>query len=167
MSSEQENIDVIKAFADQIKDSDLLSIVIEGDDDLLVYNKKFRERNFGVNNIPGVFTLGQATKEQVEDLEQKKERLRELASQGQQKKVSSQNKQKEFDEIQIKFRENCWTSMKIKYESVFKEAFTGVLKSKESFANKVLSYLDTLSTPNEIIYEDLISRAATLFGESL
>ena len=28
MSSEQENIDVIKAFADQIKDSDLLSIVI-------------------------------------------------------------------------------------------------------------------------------------------
>ena len=39
MSSEQENIDVIKAFADQIKDSDLLSIVIEGDDDLLVYNE--------------------------------------------------------------------------------------------------------------------------------
>lgn len=135
-------------------------------DDLLVYNKKFRERNFGVNNIPGVFTLGQATKEQVDDLEQKKDQLRELTSQGQQKKVSSQNKQKEFDEIQRKFRENCWTSMKVKYESVFKEAFAGVLKSKESFANKVLSYLDSLSTTNEIIYEDLISRAAILFGES-
>src|SRR5699024_3960959 len=31
--------------------------------DILVYNKDFRERNFGKGNIDGVFTLGEATKE--------------------------------------------------------------------------------------------------------
>lgn len=39
MSDEQEKIDIIKEFAEQIMDSDLLSIVIEGDDDLLVYTE--------------------------------------------------------------------------------------------------------------------------------
>lgn len=39
MSADQEEINIIKEFADQIMDSDLLSIVIEGDDDLLVYNE--------------------------------------------------------------------------------------------------------------------------------
>lgn len=39
MSDEQKNQDIIKEYAEQIMDSDLLSIVIEGDDDLLVYNE--------------------------------------------------------------------------------------------------------------------------------
>lgn len=38
MSSEHDNNDVIQSFVEHIKDSDLLSIVVEGDDDLLVYN---------------------------------------------------------------------------------------------------------------------------------
>lgn len=33
------------------------------EEDILVYNKVFREKKFGANNIPGVFTLGKATKE--------------------------------------------------------------------------------------------------------
>lgn len=32
----------------------------------LVYNKDFKEANFGKGNFDGVFTLGQATKEEVE-----------------------------------------------------------------------------------------------------
>lgn len=32
----------------------------------LVYNKEFRDRNFGKGTIDGVFTLGQATKEEAE-----------------------------------------------------------------------------------------------------
>nr|WP_321274459.1 AAA family ATPase [uncultured Vibrio sp.] len=37
----------------------------------LVYNKEFREKNFGSSDIAGVFTLGQATKEQLDDIKEK------------------------------------------------------------------------------------------------
>ena len=38
----------------------------------LVYNKDFRDRNFGKGTIDGVFTLGQATKKQDEKIEVKR-----------------------------------------------------------------------------------------------
>ena len=34
----------------------------------LVYNKQFRETNFGTSSIKGVFTLGKATKEEKEKI---------------------------------------------------------------------------------------------------
>lgn len=37
----------------------------------LVYNKEFRERNFGKDTLNGVFTLGQATKEDLEVIDKK------------------------------------------------------------------------------------------------
>ena len=36
----------------------------------LVYNKNFREQNFGNGAVEGVFTLGQATKEEIELISQ-------------------------------------------------------------------------------------------------
>ena len=38
----------------------------------LVYNRQFREENFGKGNINGIFTLGHATKEELEIIEKKK-----------------------------------------------------------------------------------------------
>ena len=38
----------------------------------LVYNKEFRDRNFGKGTIAGVFTLGQTTKEEAELIEEKR-----------------------------------------------------------------------------------------------
>jgi wobble nucleotide-excising tRNase len=38
----------------------------------LVYNKKFREENFSTGKIVGIFTLGKATKEEIEVIETKK-----------------------------------------------------------------------------------------------
>jgi len=54
----------------------------------LVYNKEFRNRNFGNGTIAGVFTLGQATKEEAELIEEKRKELKELKEKGiQQKEV--------------------------------------------------------------------------------
>jgi len=36
---------------------------------ILVYNKKFRERNLQASDMPGVFTLGETTAEQLAELE--------------------------------------------------------------------------------------------------
>ena len=44
----------------------------------LVYNKEFRDRNFGKGTIAGVFTLGQATKEEAEQIEEKRKELKDL-----------------------------------------------------------------------------------------
>ena len=134
-------------------------------EDTLVYNKKFREKNFG-ENIPGVFTLGEATKEQIEELTQKKEKLHELKSQLQQKKDALDKKTQELKDAQEQFNNSCWTNIKIKHESIFKEAFVGSLNSKKSFAQKVIDFFGETSSHNSITYEDLVSRADTLFGKT-
>lgn len=44
----------------------------------LVYNKSFKDKNFGTAQIPGVFTLGSATKEEIAAIEDKKKKLENL-----------------------------------------------------------------------------------------
>ena len=44
----------------------------------LVYNKNFREHNFGKGKIEGVFTLGEATKEDMLLIEEKQNDLKIL-----------------------------------------------------------------------------------------
>ena len=142
------------------------SIVWSSDEkeDVLVYNRLFREKNFG-ENIPGVFTLGEATKEQIEELEQKKEKLRELKQLGQQKRTALDKKRQELKEAQEQFNKSCWNSIKSKYSSLFKEAFVGSLNSKASFAQKVIGSWENSNSSNSIEYDKLVSRAETLFGK--
>ncbi len=44
----------------------------------LVYNKEFRERNFGNGKLGGVFTLGEATADQIQVIEDKGIQLKEI-----------------------------------------------------------------------------------------
>lgn len=154
----------IIASPDQYVDSSVVWIS-DNKDDVLVYNKAFREKNFGTNNIPGVFTLGEATKEQIEELEQKKKKLHELNQQGIQKRNVLEKKKQELEEVKKQFYESCWTRIKNKYNSLFKEAFVGFLNSKVNFAQKVITSAEKAGSGAGIKYDDLVSRAATLFGE--
>lgn len=154
----------IIASPDQYVDSSVVWIS-DNKDDVLVYNKAFREKNFGTNNIPGVFTLGEATKEQIEELEQKKKKLHELNQQGIQKRNVLEKKKQELKEVKKQFYESCWTRIKNKYNSLFKEAFVGFLNSKVNFAQKVITSAEKAGSGAGIKYDDLVSRAATLFGE--
>ena len=54
----------------------------------LVYNRQFREENFGKGNINGVFTLGHATKEELEIIENKKKSLSVLIEEGKKQRSS-------------------------------------------------------------------------------
>lgn len=150
----------IIASPDQYVDSSVVWIS-DNKDDVLVYNKAFREKNFGTNNIPGVFTLGEATKEQIEELEQKKKKLHELNQQGIQKRNVLEKKKQELEEVKKQFYESCWTRIKNKYNSLFKEAFVGFLNSKVNFAQKVITSAEKAGSGAGIKYDDLVSRAAT------
>jgi wobble nucleotide-excising tRNase len=48
----------------------------------LVYNRDFREKNFGKGSIDGVFTLGQANKEDIEAIKKMEEELAEIKNDG-------------------------------------------------------------------------------------
>lgn len=129
----------------------------------LVYNKKFRENNFDKGKIEGIFTLGEATKEDIRLIEEKKIALKKLGDEGIQKTDTFKKQEETKLDEEISFKESIWTKVYKKYESEFKEAFQGSMQ-KESFRKKLLSQIDT----NKAVLQDigyLKERAKTIFGE--
>ena len=59
--------------------------------DVLTYNKDFRDRNF-VENMPGIFTLGEATIEEEKIIKEKNEQLNQIEEEG-------KNYQKNIDKL--------------------------------------------------------------------
>jgi len=51
-----------------------------------VYNKDFRERNFGKGRMDGVFTLGQATKYEIDAIQKMQSELEDIKTKGIEKK---------------------------------------------------------------------------------
>jgi len=129
----------------------------------LVYNKDFRNRNLGSGKIAGVFTLGEATTEQIKEIEDKIQQLKSIKEEGIKKKETLTAQEEQKTKLEDDFKENCWTKVYKKYENVFKEAFKGSLY-KESFKNKLL---DEFSNNTILLtsYDDLIEKSKTIFGE--
>ncbi|WP_313375330.1 AAA family ATPase [Chishuiella sp.] len=131
---------------------------------ILVYNKKFRERNFGNGKLNGVFTLGQATTEEINVIEDKTEELKKLKIEGGQKRDARNNQIKRKEALEKEFTENCWKKLFKKYEKEFKEAFIGSMKSGELFKNRLLQEFSNNTASLESI-EVIREKAITIFGE--
>jgi wobble nucleotide-excising tRNase len=131
---------------------------------ILVYNKDFRERNFGNGKIAGVFTLGEATAEQIKKIEIKTQQLKTIKDNGIQKNTTTENKKKEMEILVQKFSNYCWTNIYKHYESEFKEAFKGLMDSKEKFKDRVLHEFSN-NIVNSVSYDELLEKSKTIFGE--
>jgi wobble nucleotide-excising tRNase len=129
----------------------------------LVYNKEFRERNFGKGKLSGVFTLGEATAEQVKAIADKTEELKVLKADGIKKRETQTSQIQKKETLEKDFKETTWTKVYKKYEQTFKEAFTGTLQ-KESFKNKLLQEFGANTATLETLV-NLKERAKTIFGE--
>jgi wobble nucleotide-excising tRNase len=130
----------------------------------LIYNKNFRDSNFGGSSkLKGVFTLGEATKEDIEIIEQKKDELTNLRNEtNQQKEVLKKQIDKKSEE-EVTFKETCWTFYK-NNETDFKEAFVGFIK-KESFKNKLLS--ESKNNTSELLdIKKIEEKSKTIFGDA-
>jgi len=129
----------------------------------LVYNRDFRDKNFGKGKIDGVFTLGEATKEEKETIEQMVADLAEIKSQGLQKKTTLDRLKEEKEKAENSFCEAAWEDVLKKHKIAFKDAFEGVMASKAAFRDKLLAQAtsnnSTLKTRDE-----LEAKAATVFG---
>jgi wobble nucleotide-excising tRNase len=129
----------------------------------LVYNKTFRESNFGKGNIEGVFTLGEATKEKIELIEGKKKELKKIKEADIQKKGTLDKQEENKKKKENEFKENAWKNVYKNDERNFKEAFKGFMK-KEKFKGVLLSKYHKNEHPL-LELNDLIDKSATIFGE--
>jgi len=129
----------------------------------LVYNKRFREKNFGKGAIDGVFTLGQATKEEIEAINEKNVKLGKLKEEGIKKKDTLEKQESKIRDEEEEFKEDLWKNIYKKYEGDFKEAFKGFMQ-KELFKNKFLKEFDSNDSPLMTI-DQLQEKSKTIFGE--
>jgi len=129
----------------------------------LVYNKEFKERNFGNGKLGGIFTLGEATAEQIKIINDKTEELKILKLDVLKRRETEKAQIVKKDVLENDFKETVWTRIYKKYEPTFKEAFTGSLQ-KESFKNKLLQEF-TSNTSILETFESLKEKSKTIFGE--
>ncbi len=144
---------------------DNCSLTWKGEQELntLVYNKEFRERNFGKGKLEGVFTLGEATADEIKKIEEKVVALKELKEDGAKKRLSVKAQEEKRTILDSDFRETTWTKVYKKYESYFKEGFAGYL-SKEKFKTKLLH--EATNNKEELLDIGMLKeKSSTIFGE--
>lgn len=73
----------------------------------LVYNKIFREQNFGKGKLNGVFTLGQATSKEIKVIEDKIEQLKTIKEDGQKKREIQKIQTQKKEVLENDFKETC------------------------------------------------------------
>ncbi|RNI29963.1 hypothetical protein EFA69_10575 [Rufibacter immobilis] len=130
----------------------------------LVYNKEFKERNFGKGSIDGVFTLGQATKEDIEAISKMQIELSEIKAKGYTRKENLAKLTDLKQTAENEFKDLVWFDIYKKYEVHFKEAFKGVMQ-KELFKERLIrEYKENKSGLKTV--EDLKKIADTVFGEA-
>lgn len=132
----------------------------------LVYNKQFREENFGDGQISGVFTLGKATKEEIEEIERKKDSHKELISQIETKKSTLKKQKEALETEKDAFVKDCWKDSYSKYKDEFKEAFVGFMRSRKDFTAKLVSVCESGYNADDILSIEVIrDKASTIFGQ--
>jgi wobble nucleotide-excising tRNase len=131
----------------------------------LVYNKVFRDEHLQQEKIPGVFTLGKATKEEKEAIEKMVGDLELIKSDGVSKKNTLAKLKEEQYEIEENFKEAAWQKLYKKYENDFKDAFYGSL-SKERFKDKLICSVSVSSEIKIKEYDNLAKQAQTIFGDA-
>lgn len=136
-------------------------------EEIKVYNREFRKRNFQASDIPGVFTLGEATIDDIKKLEKNKKE-RENKYEDYNKKCSSIRKKEEEREKRIaKFKNDIWEQILKKYSSDFQTAFEGFRNSKDRFYAELLRRQSGKKTESTQSAEQLKDRAKTLYSKQL
>lgn len=133
--------------------------------DVVVYNRRFRERNFSSNaDIAGVFTLGQATIDDIKHLDELKEQRAQRKAQFDKDSESYKKREALREKNRENFKETIWNVILRDQGQQFLEAFSGSRKSKDRFLEQVLERYQNRN-PNVCSLSELESRKTTLFGK--
>lgn len=136
-----------------------------GKETICVYNREFREKNFQ-QEIPGVFTMGSATINEIEALKKDK---RDLEDKQKEYGRHEQTYLKQINEVipncENRFKEDAWTRILKGNEEIFREAFEGFRRSKDKFVEELKKRIKGVHNHSGNVTEkaDLQERAKTLF----
>lgn len=132
---------------------------------VLTYNKNFREQNFGKGKIAGVFTLGSATRAELDNIENLKSELEKIKQEGIQKKITIEVQTTQKTNLDNQFQDDSWKNIYKNNEQLFKEAFRGYIGSKKSFAEKIIQEHHSNNRGLKTI-DELKEKAKIIFGEA-
>lgn len=131
--------------------------------DIFVYNREFREKNFK-EDIAGVFTLGQATIDDIQKLDGMKKEYAQINDDCVRRNETLEKKKQEEIECDNRFRDIVWDKILKPNETEFQEAFTGLRNSKERFKDEVIKRFK-ISHSSGASRATLLARARTLFAQ--
>lgn len=128
-----------------------------------VYNKQFREQSFFKGDIPGVFTFGKATPEQIQELKNKKEEIEVLRETAKDEKRRLKGFEEQLKGEADRFQETVWNTYRTPNIVEFKEAFKSC-GYKKTFKSRMLQEYES-NTSELFTKEELLEKAKTVFGE--
>ncbi|MBQ8935121.1 MAG: AAA family ATPase [Oscillospiraceae bacterium] len=133
--------------------------------DIKVYNRKFRELNFKNESIPGIFTIGKATIDDIKKIEElkteKADREKEL--------IGCRHTLEDQERLEIRnkaeFRDTIWNVILKEHQVEFQDAFSGVRNNKERFRDAVIKkFKECHVSPYSLA--QLQERARTIYGST-
>ena len=132
---------------------------------IYVYNRDFRRDNFK-QTIPGVFTMGSATIEDINELERMKQELAQKKDDWGKNCESYKKIQEKIQARDAKFKEDTWNQILKANESDFQKAFEGLRGSKEKFLAELKKRIDGIPGHIGTVCDrsNLVSRAKTLYS---
>lgn len=130
--------------------------------DIFVYNRDFRTRHFK-EDIAGVFTLGEATIDEINALEEMKKERDKKKEDYNVRKNSLARKIDEEQAYKNTFKDTVWKVILKQNEIDFQEAFSGFRGNKEKFRDEVITRYKKSHSSNET-RESLRKRSNTLFS---
>lgn len=160
----------ISSFLSGYSDTRFSQSVIEWDgavhETIYVYNRGFRRSNFQ-QTIPGVFTMGSATIEDINELERMKRDLAQKRDEWGRKYESLRKQTQEvIPEREKRFKEDTWNSILKANEVDFQKAFEGLRGSKDKFLAELKKRMNGIPGHAGTVcdHSNLISRAKTLYS---
>lgn len=132
---------------------------------IAVYNKAFRIANLQ-QDMKGIFTLGNATIDDIKVLEQMKVNLERQTKDLDKYCSSLQIKETEKINKEKQFKENAWAQILKKNEKAFQKAFEGFRSSKDRF---IIELNQRISDARGTVCKqtDLLRRAQTLYASKI
>lgn len=132
---------------------------------VVVYNREFRERHFR-EDIDGIFTLGEATIEDIDRIKELKQERDQKRRDLDAKKQALRKKQDEYRSCRSRHCDAAWTTILKKNEGDFQKVFCGLRSNKEKFMGEVVRRygIDHSSSKTR---DDLKERMAIVFSEDI
>ena len=132
--------------------------------EVMVYNKTFRNLNIKETDIPGVFTLGSANTEQIEFIDKKRAEKEQIELILGSLRTSLQEKQKFYNDEITNLKEWMWKNLYKKYP-MFSEVYPG-FKTKEHFYSRIIEEYKKCDNDTPLSLEELTNLHYKLFKDN-